>query len=531
MAEKKLSPRQKMIGMMYLVLTALLALNVSKEILNAFVVVNTGLELTLENFDEKNKQLYLTFDEQRSLNPVKVKPYWEKAQQVKKLSAEMHGYIESLKKKIVMETEGLSAEVADTMKLSNVQAKDDYDIPTNIMIGNSEDGSAGASRELKLRLNGYRDALFGIVDPEDKPLLKLNIDTRDPQHSETNENWENHNFFHSPVAAVVTILSKMQTDVRNAETEVVDLLLKKVYENDLKFDTVTAKVIAQSNYVLLGEEYKADVFIGAFNKTINPTVLTGDYDAAAGKFIGSYDSVPVSRGMGKYTTKTSKEGFVKWGGTISLKSPKGKVLSYPFESEYIVARPALTVSAEKMNVMYEGVENPVSVSVPGVPNERLSVSIDNGTMRATGNGKFTVTNVRAGTATVSVMATMENGEKKNMGTIAFRVKNLPKPVARIGELTEDGKMAKNLLIAQQGIRAFYEGFDFPAIPNVDEFTVTAYVRGVPVSKTIRGYLFPEDLKTMWAGLRRGDKVFFEEIKAKGPDGRARKISSICITIN
>jgi len=531
MASGKISPRQKMIGMMYLVLTALLALNVSKDILDAFVIVNTGLEHTINNFEEKNVQLYSSFDEQRSLDPKKVTPYWEKAQQAKKLSLEMYAFIVDLKKQIIMETEGLLKNEADTMQLASTGAKDNYDIPTNIMIGISEDGSKGASRELKDKINLYKNSLLKLVDPADKPLLKLNIDTEDPARSENNENWENHNFYNTPMAAVVTILTKMQTDIKNAETETVTLLLKKIHENDLKFDTVAAKVIAMSNYVLLGEEYKADVFIAAFNKTINPVVLTGDYDKETGKFNGNVDSIPVSRGQGKYTMKTTREGFVKWGGTISLKSPKGNVLSYPFESEFIVARPSLTVSAEKMNVMYAGVVNPVSISVPGVPNERLTVSISNGKLKAIGGGKFEVTGVTAGTAVVNVTATMENGEKKNMGSTTFKTKNLPRAVAKIGELTDDGKMTKGILLSQRNILSYYENFEFQATCNVTEFTVTVTTRNIPTTKTFRGNVFTDEVKAMFNSLKKFDKVEFEYIKAMGPDNLVRKLNPLTITIN
>jgi gliding motility-associated protein GldM len=525
------SPRQKMIGMMYLVLTAILALNVSREILNSFIVVNNGLENTNQSFTKRTENLYASFDFQKGLDPARVTPYWSKAQEAKKITADLYDYIEQLKKRLVMETEGVEKSVADTLQLINTSSKDNYDITTHIMIGENEDGSKGVARKLKEKLNAYKSKMLSLVDKEVQATLQLPINTSDPTNDPEFNTWELQNFFHSPLAASVTILSKLQSDVKNSEAEVVSHLLSAVDSETLKFDTVTAKVIPQSNYVLVGEEYKADVFIAAYSKTQMPTILAGDYDMSKKQFNGKPDSLPVEKGQGKFSMVASREGFVKWGGTISIRSPKGKILTYPYETEFIAARPMLTVSADAMNVFYAGVPNPVSISVPGIPNEKLKASIDNGTLSPAGNGKFTVTGLKAGKANINVVATMDNGETRNMGKMEFRVKQLPKPVVTFAGV-QGGKLAMSKVKTAQGLAVNGDpGFVFQVTYKVVSFTMEAGTRGSIElgGKSNSGYL-SEKMQGIIKSLRKGDSIIFTEIKAADPGGTVHSIPDIAITI-
>ncbi len=530
MSSGKESPRQKMIGMMYLVLTALLALNVSKDILDAFIVVNKGLEKTTSNFTNRNENLYADFDLAKSIDPIRVSPNWKMAQEVKKHSAEITEYIDKLQKQLVAKTDGITLSSADTLQMADIKSKDNYDIPTNILIGDSEDGSAGASRKLKNKLIDYRNRLTNCILPQDKKNIKLDIDTEDPKNTENNENWELYNFFHRPLVASITILSKLKNDVKNAESVVVDYLLKQNDTEAIKFDTIAAKVIPQSNYVLLGENYKADVFIAAFSKTKKPEVLIGKYNETSKTFDGTPNAIAVENGLGKYITKTDREGLVNYSGTIKIKSPKGKDVLFPFKSEYIVARPALTVSAEKMNVVYIGLDNPISVSVPGVPNEKLTVTVNNGSLKNNGNGKFML-NVKNGNKTdVNVFATMENGEKRNMGVMTFRVKRVPKPVAKFGKITDEGKMTRNEMEIEKGIFASYEDFEFNVVCKVTSFRMSYSTQGVYIDVPVAGNQITKEVLDAYKKLKRNDKVRFEDIKAVGPDGATVKLSPLTIKV-
>jgi gliding motility-associated protein GldM len=403
--------------------------------------------------------------------------------------------------------------------MANINSKDNYDIPTNMMIGSSEDGSDGLSHQLKNKLVDYKKNLANYILPVDRKKVEIGIDTENPPKNDNNENWEVYNFFHRPLVASITILSKLKNDVKNAESTVVDYLLKQVDEGSLKFDTVAAKVVPQSNYVLLGEEYKADLFLAAFNKTKNPEIQVGS------------SRINVERGLGKYNVRTSKEGIVNYSGVVKVVAPSGKEMVFPFKSEYIVARPALTVSADKMNVFYAGLDNPVSVSVPGIPNERLSVSIDNGKINPIGNGKYSVTVMNGTQANVAVMATMENGEKRKMGISTFRVKRIPNPKTRYAKLTEDGSLTKQEILANPGIIAYYESFEFNANPKVKSFKISIISNSSGVEEYVfSGNMFDTKLQGRILKLRRGELFYISDVYAIGPDTRTVKLNNIMIKV-
>lgn len=530
MAGKNETPRQKMISMMYLVLTAILALNVSREVLDSFVVIDKGLESTNKNFEKHNDDLYAQFDLAKSVDPNRVTPNWQKAQLIRKQAGDLTAFIEKVKTAMIAKTEGITEQVADTIQMANIENKDDKDVATYMMIGNKEDGSTGTSRELKDKLNAYKGMLETYILPADKKKVEINLDTKDPPKNDNNENWEVYNFSERPLVACITILSKMQMDIKTAEANVVDYLLKQVDKETLKFDTVAAKVIPQSNYVLLGEEYKADVFLAAFNKTRNPDMRIGNYNTTTNTFDGQAEALTVERGLGKYNVKTSREGIMTYSGAIKVVSPSGQEMAFPFKSEYIVARPALTVSADNMNVFYAGLDNPVSVSVPGIPNERLSVVMINGTIQPRGNGKYNVKVMNGTESTVSVFATMGNGEKRNMGTLKFRVKRVPKPTLRYGGLTSDGVLSKGEIEANKGVVAFYENFDFQATCKITSFTLNIITNGPVEEYPMKSNVFDTRMQDRFKKLRRGDRLMFSDVMVLGPDAKIVKASGFIVKV-
>jgi len=523
MASGKETTRQKMIGMMYLVLTAILALNVSKEILNAFVVVNESLGKTSTTLEAKNAKLYGEFDLAKSVDPVRVTPNWEKAQQVKKQSLELYKYLSDMKKELMVKTDGLQAAVGDTLQLAFIQNKEDNNTTTNLMIGQSEDGSAGYSRALKNRIRGFKSFLATLIAPADKNKINLGLETEDPKNSAGNENWELYNFYDTPLAAAVTILSKIQTDVKNAESLTVDYLLKQFDSEIIKFDTIAPKVIAQSNYVLLGEEYKADVFLAAFSKTQHPLILANE----------SKDTLPVTRGMGFYSNKTSREGIFKWGGSISMQTSSGKTVNYPYESEYIVAKPSINVSAEKMKVFYTGVDNPVTIAAPGVANEKIFASIDNGVLTKQANGTYLARVISGAKATITVRAQLESGETRVMGTSEFRIKQLPTPTTVIDDYQQSSSISKAKLQSLYFLKAQYEpGFPFELHSPVIEFTISIFNSSGSSDKPFSGYKIAENIEVakFLKNVKPGDKVQFTHVKAKDPSGNVKPMNDITFKV-
>lgn len=522
MATGKETPRQKMIGMMYLVLTALLALNVSKDILEAFVVVNASLEKTNENFNNKTVQQYAAFDKAKQIDKDKVVKNWQSAQEVRMLSTQMTTYIDSLKKILIQYTEGVSIHMADTMQLKFVKNKDNYDIPTNIMIGEQHNGKGAMAEKLKNKLVDYKKKLYSCILEKDKNEFSIEINTDDPAKKENNENWELHNFYHTPLAATITILSKLTTDIKKAESEVVEYLYKLNTVDDFNFDTIAAKVIAKSNYVLLGEEYKADVFLAAFSKTQQPVIYAGTFNNNQTML---NDSILVQQGIGKYAIKPTREGLYKWGGQLSMVSPSGNKKTYLFESEYIVAQPTAVASADNMNAMYIGVPNPVSIAVPGVADENVVVSVSNGQITKTAKGKYNLTLVNGIETKINIAAKFEN-ETRTMGVQTFRVRPLPKPLAVVANVEETGVISKQLLLAYGKVNAKYPSwFLYSAQAKVISCTVDITINGVSTTLQLPQGKFNADFASYVNRLRSGSKLIFE-ITAKGPDNIPHKLPLI-----
>ena len=275
MAGYKETPRQKMIAMLYLILTALLALNVSKQILDAFIVVNESMETTNENFSKKLETTISKFKIQYQLNPNKVGPFWEKAQRAHTLSKDLAAYIDSTKVAIIQLADGIETfKEAKGVKLKDVKRIDNYDRTTNYFIGRSQDGSGGEARKLRDKMEGFKKRMLDLVDPKYRNVMKMGLDTQGPFYDldGAKQPWEMHNFYRTILAADVTILNKIKAEVYNAEFDVTNYLLSSISAEDFKYDKIDAKVIPKSSYVFMGEEYQAEIVVAAYDTKSHPNV-------------------------------------------------------------------------------------------------------------------------------------------------------------------------------------------------------------------------------------------------------------------
>jgi gliding motility-associated protein GldM len=326
----------------------------------------------------------------------------------------------------------------------------------------------------------------------------------------------------------------MKNDVKNAEGDAVNELFGSVNASDFKFDKLTAKIVAPTSYVFTGDRYTADVFVAAYNSTQNPTIYLGDFDTIKPYKLlsGSIDStsVKVVSGLGKYDVQAASTGLQKWAGLIRVKKPDGVFESYPFKGEYMVAAPSAAVFLEKMNVFYIGVDNPITISAAGVAPSNLSPSLTGGTMRANGKAGSYIVNVTAGAeATLNIGAKL-NGGNKSMGSFKFRIKRVPDPVCYVGSLKADGSMTKSELMGQAGVFAKMENFDFDLKFSVVSFVLSISINGVFVEKKSMGPVITKEMKKMMGGAKPGNRVFFEQVTVKGPDGTLRKIPGVNIKV-
>ena len=542
MSGGKQSPRQKMIGMMYLVLTALLALNISKEIINAFITIDDGLKLTNANFDKKNEMTYMAFAKAYDLDKVKAKVPYENAMKAKKLSADLCTYITGVRGKMVGLSAGfdVSSKVGDTLRLTLLEKPDDYDNPTNFMIGSDPADVTGEAKKLKETLIKYYENLEKLLPEKSQKnfaaRIKPSIPTKEVYSAEHEKmiSWEWYNFYHAPIVAAIAQMDRIINDVKNAEGDAVNELFASVNASDFKFDKLTAKVVAPTSYVFTGDHYTADVFVAAYNSTQNPVIYLGEFDSIKPfKLLsGTIDStsVKVVSGLGKYDVQASGTGLQKWAGLIRVKKPDGAFESYPFKGEYMVAAPSAAIFLEKMNVFYIGVDNPITISAAGVAPSNLSPSLTGGTMRANGKAGSYIVNVTAGTeATLNIGAKL-NGSNKSMGSFKFRIKRVPDPVAYVGSLKADGSMTKSELMGQAGVFAKMENFDFDLKFSVVSFVLSISINGVFVEKKSMGPGITPEMKTMMGGAKPGNRVFFEQVTVKGPDGTLRKIPGVNIKV-
>ena len=535
MAHVKETPRQKLVSMMYLVMMALLALNVSREVINAFIVVDENLIMSNENFKSKLKDIYSNFEQNYILNPQKVAPYWEKARMARFLSAEMVAFIQKARNELVAKTEKVTEDSASRITTRDINLKDDNTISTNYFLGNSDDGSEGEARVIKNRLNVFRKQMLNLVDSSNRKFVNLGLQTAGPYYDADGkeENWETHFFLHTIIAADIPILNKLILDVYNSELEVVNSLHKSIGKGDFKFEKIDAKVIPQSNFVFLGDQYTAEVIVAAYDTSHSPAAYyMQDADSLDTTQLNKATLLQNDSGRLMIRIPAIKEGVNKYSGLVRTVSDIGEFRDFHFNSEFVAAQPSASISAVKMNVLYAGVDNPVSFAVAGVPSESITPVISAGTIRKDPKSRDWIVNVplNFNSAVISMFTTL-NGVKKGMGSQVFRVKKIPNPVASIGSKSS-GAINKNILIAAGAISPqLPEDFDFDFNFNVRSFTMSIQ-RGFKTFSfnATNAYLTPEMIDEI-RKTNRGQKIVFENIEVLDPFKASRILAPIVLSID
>ncbi len=532
-----------MINMMYLVLTALLALNVTKEVINAFVTINESVVLSNENIAKKNQNTYAAFAQAMSIDAAKYADVNKRAENIRKGSFELNKFIDETKVILIRESERLSQEDS-TPSLPLMENKEDYDTPTRIMIGKDDHTGQGAiASDLKKRLEDFKKLIVTNAPEASKAeyekRLNTLLNTSDPLNPEDGKRtWEMMSFYHNPVVATVALLSKFETDIRNAESQVAEDLFNSVGKFDFRPDRLTPKVIPNTTVVTNGSNYEADVLLAATSSTLAPDVFVpATYDSTTNKCTGcDGQPLPSLGGYSKFTQASTGEGERKWQGVIRVTKGDGKMDYYPFSSSYVAQKPNSVVSAEKMNVLYIGVDNPMAISVPGVSSDKVKVNPSGAGISlrpnpAAGAGHYMATVTTVGKSNISVSAEI-GGKVIPMGSFEYRVKKVPDPVATIAS-SKGGPINKNIVAAGTLIPTL-ENFDFELFFKITGFKMTIVRKGKdPFEKETTGNQLTQEMRDMVAGTRAGDKIFFEYIKAKmatGADQSTRTLSPMSFTV-
>lgn len=537
MAGFKETPRQKMIGMMYLVLTAMLALNVSKEILQAFVIVNDSVEKTSQNFTKKVNDLHNEFDMQNSLNPDKVGEFYDKAVIAKNYSNELVNFMDSLKYALIAYTDGIPFDTAKVTSLEDIKAKDNYSKPTHVMVG--VEGSKNAQGYvLEKKIDQYREDMLSLIDESDRDSFKMGLKTEGGQTRTGGKlSWVDYNFFHTILAADVTILNKLINEVRNTEYDVVSYLMQGITKDDFKISKISARVLPESKMVFQGEPFNAEIFIAAVDEDSKPRV---DYVMGETEWSDNFanNATPLVGDSGivrmPLETGNMEPGEYTFAGRIGIKKPNSDQYAYhPFSSSFYVLEPSANVAATKMNVFYRGVDNPVKISAAGVPASEVQYEIQGDGRIQTKDDELVVNNLqqkRVETVKVIVYRETEEG-RKQLGEQEFRVKDLPDPIVFVRGMDASNMVAKqSFLVNPYLLCALPDYVNFEYDFRVTSFTMLITKGGDSFPLRSNSPQLTPEMKDYIQNARRGQPIVFTDIKVQGPI-RKRDVGAKVIKLN
>ncbi|MCC7533496.1 MAG: gliding motility protein GldM [Bacteroidia bacterium] len=521
MAGGNLTPRQKMINMMYLVLTALLALNVSAEILKAFHLVETSMVRAGQNIDEKNVETFKAIQKYKADHPSD--PIANDAELNSKkamdIAANAVKYIQDIKDDLIAKTGGYKEDTNGDGKVEDeeINGASNVEVHANIMI------VQGKATEIKNKINEVRDKLINCVPKEKQAEIRSDLHTLDPAAKEgAKVTWESEMFEHPPLAAVTTLLTKIQNDIKNTEAQVLNYWKSNLTGDVIVIDNFEAQIIpTKGTYVSTGSKFTADIFLAAASSKTDATVTVGGANVA------------MENGIGKYEVSASGEGEKKFKAVITTKRASGKVETYEKEFSYTVVKPLAVISATKMNVVYIGLDNPISVSVPGYAAAEVTPVIEpanGGTLRkdpSTGQYLLKVTGSAAKIKIICSVKDKGTNTTKRMGEAEYRVRKVPDPQPALGTLSVSGGQPAAILKSQTVLRAAMTGFAFEGlnyIPYEFDFIMIPK-RGVQaIHEKGKGQALSQSMIGAINKAQKGDKIMFTSIKVKGPDGN-RQLSS------
>jgi gliding motility-associated protein GldM len=505
-------PRQKMINLMYLVLTALLALNVSAEILNAFKTVNRSLTTTNTTINESTGTILKSLTDKMSENETREKAvlWMPRAEQAVNTTKAMYEYIDGLKREIMKR-----ADFDPARKGDSTFKEDNQDIATNLMI------KEGKGKELYTKLSKFKQDMIAIGATSANPALKADLETflkqvdlSLPPSKQGNKTWEDAYFHMVPTMAAITMLSKFQNDIKTAENRTVALFHEQVGKVVVRYDAFAAIVGQSSNYIMPGQEIEITAGVGAFSKAAAPQITINGQGAPLGAEGQAALKIP-GGGLGKHSVPV----------IIQFKDQDGNIKTVNKVVEYTVGQANASIALDKMNVLYVGIANPITVAASGGGDDRISVSISGGgRLDKTGAGRYNafVSGGENCTITVSV-------DGKVAGASQFRIRRIPAPTATVGAYASGDNINAGAFKSQAGVAAYIKDFPFDL-----KYTVTSYVLstdsddGDIVEANVTGNAWGGNAQAqnVLRQVKAGKTVYIDNIRAVGEDGRSFKLPSL-----
>lgn len=549
MAGGKLTPRQKMINMMYLVLTALLAMNVSSEVLEAFGRIEEGIDNSNTVLEEKIVSIDKALNAQTKDN-AKAGPLLEKTKQVSAISQDLRDFINDLKATLLKpEYAGESEKVPGSVK-----KLDDIDSPTRLLADATSADFKGADFQNKINetKKKFLDVLKDVEGVTEADIAKVKgsftLLADDFEGKKAPADKWYHQFHHVPASGTMAMLTKIENDALSTEAVINEFLLNRVGALDFKFDKLRATIQAEKAYLPGGAQYEANIFLTASSSGIKAETYTGSLDWSKFKTdsLGDYEpwndkesgaagqtpfnGTPTLVKNGKLTRGTAV-GQNNYSGAIKIANPAGGFDWYPFKGSYEgAAAGGFSASPTKMNVLYIGVDNPMSITVGDAKPGTVRASLSGGSLNKSGKGWIAKV-TKQGKATLSASGTTPDGKPTKTFTAEFRVKRIPDPVPTLGGKLTGGNTKAATLKAQSGIIPLLKGFDFEARFTVVSYDFMLASKGEIFSaRGVSGASLNGKVKNLLGRARSKDLVVFQKIKVKGPDGTTRTLPSLTFNV-
>ena len=498
-------PRQLMINLMYIVLVAMLALNVSAEIIHAFFALDNSLNESSRVVNSSNQHLVKAINQQADAY-AQFEPFKEKVKEIERISQSFYEEIEQLKNEIVTAAGGLGEDGLPIRKT-------DKDIPTRILLHEGQ----GEALKIKI-LETQKQLLTLIEDEQTRTNIAANIPLKIneiPLDSDK-KNWSQLMFQQMPVAAVLPILSKFQNDVKVAETTLLNHFFNQMNVNVIP-DKFTPVIASDKTYIIKGEAFTGEIFLASYSSTADNLTISVD-----GK------NYPVKDGKVIFTATPTAVGETEHEMLIRLNNPlTGETESYRKKFSYEVGERSVAVSADKMNVFYAGVDNPISISAAGIPSNKMQLRAEGVNLQKIRHGKYLAQPQKAG----GIAKIIVSGGGLPSTTFEYRIKRIPNPSLRLGHHTGGAISAAELKV-HQGIIPFLDNFDFKAKCKIIEFEMARVPRNDNVQVVMnKGGTFSSKAQRIINRASRGDVFYFDQVRVKCPGDQAtRKVNGMVFNI-
>jgi gliding motility-associated protein GldM len=449
--------------------------------------------------------------EQKTKDPVtatKAAVWYPKAQKAQDYSKDLFTYIQGLKDAILKEAGGDPNDPTKKFK------EDNLDVATRIMV------EKGKGQELLKRLNDYRKNIL-LVDPKIDSMFSksLPIDVSiPPSRNKAAKTWEGAYFHMVPTVAALTILSKFQNDVRTSENRVVTFCHEQVGKVEIIFDAFEAIVGQNTNYLMPGQDLEITAGLGAFSKSKLPDVYIGGSKVTLNEKGMAVQKIPGGT-LGEHSVPVR----------VTFNDQDGKLQERTFDVKYKVGASNASIALDKMNVLYIGVDNPITISASGGGDDKVQVSISNGSLTKVGSGKYIARVNKVDDNTIITVSV----DGKVAGASPFRVRTIPDAMAYVGGQPSGAQVNAGAFRAQPGVAAGIKNFPFQLDYDVVSFTFTCDDdNGDIISIPVQGALFQGAVKrAIDQNVKAGRMVTIENIRVKGPDGRVTSPSAIFYYIN